>query len=81
MTPLGQQLCHRHITDECATRLVVGLLQRQCLVVDEPARPGEAVHMAPLLAVGPQFVFECLQALHRANFTSLHARQQRHLTR
>jgi hypothetical protein len=69
------------IADENATCLVVGLLQRQCLVVDEPARTGEADHMAPLLAVGPKFVFERLKALHDSHFTWVHARQQRHLPR
>lgn len=44
--------------------LVTGLLQRQRLVEHEPTGARETAHKAPLLTVGPEFVFEGLQAFH-----------------
>src|SRR5690606_4843091 len=64
IAPSGQMLGHGHVTDVFLTRLVIGLLQGQRLVEDEPAGPGKAAHVALLLAIGHEFVFEGLEALH-----------------
>ena len=57
IAPVGQALRHRHIADEFISGLVILLLQRQCLVIDETARTSEAAHIALLFTVGHQFVF------------------------
>ena len=44
--------------------LVTRFLQRQRLVVDEPAGASDAAHLPLLLAAGYQFEFEDLAALH-----------------
>ena len=54
---------HRHV-DELAARFAVGLLQRQRLVVDEPACPSEAAHVALLLAVRAKLELEGLETQH-----------------
>ena len=43
---------------------VTRFLQRQRLVVDEPARASDAAHLPLLLASGHQFEFEGLEAFH-----------------
>jgi len=48
---------------------MVGFLQRQGLVEHEPARPGKAAHIALLVAVGHEFVFEGLEPLHRIEYS------------
>lgn len=65
VAPSRQVLCHGDIADEVAAGLVVSLLQRQRLVVDESARSGKAAHVALLFAGRLQFVFEGLKSLHR----------------
>ena len=51
------------------TRYFLLLLQRQCFVEHEPTRADEAAHLALLLAIWHQFVFEGLEALHGRNYT------------
>jgi hypothetical protein len=48
---------------------MVGFLQRQGLIEHEPARPGKAAHIALLVAVGHEFVFEGLKPLHRIEYS------------
>lgn len=55
VAPCGQELGHGHIADELAARLVIGLLQRQGLVEDEPARARKPRHLALLRTIGHQF--------------------------
>ncbi len=62
--PFWKAICHIDITDELAACLKVGFLNIQSLVVDKPTCPGEAAHIALLLAVWHQLEFECLQAFH-----------------
>ena len=64
IAPLGQALCHGYIADEFLTGFVIGLLQRQCVVVDESARLGKPAHVLLLLPIGNQLEFESLQAQH-----------------
>jgi hypothetical protein len=40
LAPIGQVLRHRHLANERVPGLVIFLLQRQCLVVDEPTQLG-----------------------------------------
>src|ERR1035437_8616378 len=70
-------LCHRHVANEFTASLIRGLLQRQCLVVDKPARTSEAAHVALLLTVGYEFVFEGLEPLHGLNYTLVYERQSK----
>ena len=71
VAPGGQVLGHGHVADELAARLVIGLLQRQGLVEDEPARARKPRHLALLRTIGHQFKFEGLQALHGINILGL----------
>ena len=71
VAPGGQVFGHGHIADELAARLVIGLLQRQGLVEDEPARARKPRHLALLRTIGHQFVLEGLQALHGFNILGL----------
>jgi putative transposase len=64
VAPLGEQLAQAGVAELLFTLLVAFLLQRECLVEHEPARPGEAAHIALLVAVRHQFVFEGLETLH-----------------
>ncbi len=64
IAPPGQQLGHGHVVDELQAGQVILFLQRQGFVVDEPASPGEAAHVALLLAIRHQFEPECLETLH-----------------
>ena len=73
--PLGKKVCHRHIPHKLAARFVVGLLQGQRLVVDEPARTRKAAHVARLFAVWHEFVFEGLEPLHGLNYTLVYEQQ------
>src|SRR5690606_39812212 len=50
IAPLGEQLAQAGVTELLLALLVALLLQRQRLVVDEPARASEAAHPALLLA-------------------------------
>lgn len=77
VTPFGQALRHRHVADELTARFIVGLLQGQRMVINIPARSGEAAHLALLLAVGLEFILKCLAALHNANYIFLNDWQQR----
>jgi len=67
VAPLGEQLAQAGVAELLFTLLVAFLLQRECLVEHEPARPGEAAHIALLVAVRHQFVFEGLETLHGDN--------------
>lgn len=62
--PLGEQLAQTRIAQRLLAALVTLFLQRQRLVVDEPARTREAAHLPFLLAVGPKFVLEGLTSFH-----------------
>jgi hypothetical protein len=62
-------LCHRHIADKFAAVAVVLVLQRQRLIEDEPARAGEAAHVARLLAGRHQFEFVGGEDLHLSEHT------------
>jgi hypothetical protein len=64
IAPPGQLLRHGDVADELAACLVIFFLQRQCLVVDEPARASETAHIALLLTIWHQFVLESLEAVH-----------------
>lgn len=64
VAPLGEHLAQPGVAQLLLSALVALFLQRQPLVVDEPARAGEAAHLPLLLAVWSQFVFEGLEALH-----------------
>src|SRR5690606_26595315 len=64
VAPLGEHLAQPGVAQLLLSALVALFLQRQPLVVDEPARTGEAAHLPLLLAVWSQFVFEGLEALH-----------------
>jgi hypothetical protein len=64
VAPLGEQLAQPGIAQLLLATLVAFLLQRQRLVVDEPARAGEAAHLPLLLTVGYQFVLVGLKSLH-----------------
>ena len=64
IAPLGERFGQSHIANELAASFVIGFLQRQRLVVDEPARPGETAHIALPPALRHEFKFEGLQALH-----------------
>src|SRR5690606_1726689 len=64
VAPLGEHLAQSCVAELFLALLVALFLQRQRLVVDEPARTGEAAHLPLLLAVWSQFVFEGLEALH-----------------
>jgi hypothetical protein len=57
-------LRHPDVADKLATGLTVLLLERQSLVIDEPARARELAHLARLLASGHEFEFEGLESLH-----------------
>ena len=50
IAPGGQFFCPCHVADEFAAHLMIGLLQRQCLVEHKPARASEAAHVPLLLA-------------------------------
>ena len=60
IAPRRQELRHRDVADEAVPGFVVLFLHRQRLVIDEPARPGEAAHIARLIAIWHQFVFKGL---------------------
>jgi hypothetical protein len=45
----AEELTTPHLARELAARFVIGFLQCQRLVVDEPARSREMAHVAPLL--------------------------------
>src|SRR5690606_34851433 len=62
IAPLGKLLAQPGVAKLLLAALVALLLQRQRLVVDEPARAGEAAHLPLLLAVWSQFVLEGLEA-------------------
>lgn len=69
IAPGRQVLGHGHVADELAACLVVGLLQCQRLVEDEPAGTSEAAHAALLLAVWHQLELKGLLALHGLKIT------------
>lgn len=62
--PGRELLAQPGITELGFAPLITLFLQRQGLVVDEPARSREAAHLPLLLAVWHQFVLESLEALH-----------------
>jgi putative transposase len=64
VAPFGEQLAQARITELLLTLLVAFFLQRQRLVEHEPARSGEAAHLALLFAGWHQFVLEGLESLH-----------------
>lgn len=53
VAPLGEHLAQPGVAQLLLSALVALFLQRQPLVVDEPARAGEAAHLPLLLAVWP----------------------------
>src|SRR5690606_369601 len=69
VAPCGEFLAQTGIAELSLALFVTRLLQRQRLVEHEPARASETAHLALLLAVGPKFVFEGLEALHGRNYT------------
>jgi hypothetical protein len=71
VAPGGQFLGHCHVADELASSFIVGLLHCQCLVEHEAAGTSETRHLARLLTVWAQFVFEGLEALHTDSIYSL----------
>src|SRR5690625_6854226 len=64
IAPLGESLAQTRIAELLLALLVALFLQRQRLVVDEPARASEAAHLPRLLAVWHQFVLVGLKSLH-----------------
>src|SRR5690625_5368501 len=66
VAPLGEHLAQPGVAQLLLSALVALFLQRQPLVVDEPARAREAAHLPLLLAVWSEFVFEGLEALYAA---------------
>lgn len=65
VAPLGEALLHRELADEFAARRVVFLLQRQPLVIDEPAGACELTHLARLFAGRHEFESKGLETLHK----------------
>jgi hypothetical protein len=76
VAPFGEQPAQSRIAQLLLALRVARLLQRQRLVEHEPARAREAAHLPLLLAVGPEFELEGLQAFHKAECWSIlqHAR-------
>jgi hypothetical protein len=60
IAPFGQVLGHGGVANEALAGLMVSLLQGQSLVKDETARPGKAVQVALLCAIGPDLKFKSL---------------------
>lgn len=79
--PLGQEIGHCHVTNKLPARLVVCLLQGQCLVIDKPTRSDKAAHIALLLTIWQQLVFKGLQAFHGFHCSSVYEKQQGHSSR
>lgn len=69
VAPLGEQFAQPGVAEFLLALLVARLLQRQCLVEDEPARAKEAAHIALLFAGRHRFVLEGLEALHVVHYT------------
>lgn len=64
VSPPGEQLAQASIAELLLAGRIALLLQRQRLVIDEPARATELAHLARLFAGGHQFEFEGLEASH-----------------
>jgi hypothetical protein len=73
--PLGKEVRHCHVADEFSACVVVGLLQRQSLVIDKPTRTRKAAHVALLLAIWHEFVLEGLQAFHGLYYSLVYEKQ------
>ncbi len=69
VTPFRELFRHRHIADEPSAGRVILPLQRQRLVIDEPAGARELAHLARLLAGRPEFESEGLESLHHSEAT------------
>src|SRR3954454_23492783 len=76
IAPLRQALRHADVADELLTGCVVFLLERQGLVIDEPACARKLAHLARLFAARHQFEFEGLESFHNQLYFGLqnHAR-------
>jgi putative transposase len=73
ITPGRQLFCHRYITDEPVSSLVIQFLHCQHLVEHEPARASKATatHVAPLLAIRRGVFTKQILSDLRAMFASL----------
>jgi hypothetical protein len=76
IAPVGEQLAQTGVAELLLARFKALLLHGQSLVEHEPARSSEAAHVAMLLAVGHQFIFEGLESLHVDSISSRRIRKK-----
>src|SRR3990170_2217783 len=76
IAPLGEQFAQSSVAELLLVRFKTFFLHGQRLVEHKPARSGKAAHVAMLLAIGNQFIFERLESLHSDSISSRMTRKK-----